>query len=119
MKCGAPKLIKTSQNVRNTHWKSCMQSCVKPSMESTGTVSNARRAELGQYPIIVNIQKQAIKFYKHLQSSDPNSYQYKALQRQESNKDQKRSPWTQIPGIKDNPQYINKKKSITPIGKKK
>ncbi len=39
MKCGAPKLIKISQNVRNTHWKSCMQSCVKSSMESTGTQS--------------------------------------------------------------------------------
>ncbi len=77
------------------------------------TVSNARRAELSQCPIIINIQKQAIKFNKHLQSSDPHSYQYKALQCQESNKDQESSLWTQIPGITDNPQYINKKKSIT------
>ena len=58
------------------------------------TANNACRAELGQYPLIIKIQKRAIKFHKHLQSSDPDSYQYKALQCQELNKD--RSPLCQL-----------------------
>ena len=58
------------------------------------TANNACRAELGQYPLIIKIQRRAIKFYKHLQSSDPHSYQYKALQCHELNKDQ--SPLCQL-----------------------
>ena len=58
------------------------------------TTNNACRAELGQYPLIIKIQKRAIKFYKHLKSSDPHSYQYKALQCHELNKDQ--SPLCQL-----------------------
>lgn len=43
------------------------------------TANNACRAERGQYPLIIKIQKRVIKFYKHLQFNDPNSYQYKAF----------------------------------------
>ena len=34
-------------------------------------INNACRAELGQYPLIIKIQKRAIKFWMHLKSSDP------------------------------------------------
>ena len=46
--------------------------------------NNACRAEWGQYPLIIKIQKSAIKFWKHLKSSDPHSYHYKDLQYQET-----------------------------------
>ncbi len=42
------------------------------------TPNNRYRAELGQYPLLLNIQKRAIKFWKHLKTSDPNTYHYKA-----------------------------------------
>ncbi len=47
------------------------------------TPNNGCRAELGQYPLLLNIQKRAIKFWKHLKTSDPNTYHYKALKHQE------------------------------------
>ncbi|KAI2648214.1 RNA-directed DNA polymerase from mobile element jockey [Labeo rohita] len=49
------------------------------------TPNNGCRAELGQYPLILNIQKRALKFWKHLKTSDPSSYHYKALKHQEQN----------------------------------
>ena len=57
-------------------------------------IHNACRAELGQYPLITKIQKRAIKFWKHLKSSDPHSHHYKALQYQELSKDT--CPLTQL-----------------------
>ncbi len=53
------------------------------------TTNNACRAELGKYPLIIKIQKRAIKFWKHLKLSDPQSYHYKALQYQEMSKESK------------------------------
>ncbi len=47
------------------------------------TPNNGCRAELGQYPLLLNIQKRAIKFWKHLKTSDPNTYHYKGLKHQE------------------------------------
>uniref|UniRef100_A0A9J8AFQ2 ribonuclease H n=1 Tax=Cyprinus carpio carpio TaxID=630221 RepID=A0A9J8AFQ2_CYPCA len=47
------------------------------------TPNNGCRAELGQYPLLLNIQKRAIKFWKHLKMSDPKTYHYKALKHQE------------------------------------
>ncbi len=35
------------------------------------TPNNGCRAELGQYPLLLNIQTRAIKFWKHLKTSDP------------------------------------------------
>merc|ERR1712035_109342 len=58
------------------------------------TPNNGCRAELGQFPLLIWIQKRAIKFYHHLKASDPNSYHYKALQCQEESKD--RSPLSQL-----------------------
>ncbi len=49
------------------------------------TPNNSCRAELGQYPLLINIQKRAVKFYQHLRCSDPSSYQTEALQWQEQN----------------------------------
>ncbi len=53
------------------------------------TTNNACRAELGKYPLIIKIQKRAIKFWKHLKLSDPQSYHYKVLQDQEMSKESK------------------------------
>ena len=58
------------------------------------TPNNACRAELGQYPLIINIEKRAIKFWKHLKMSDPKSYHYKALKSQEMNIE--KSPLSQL-----------------------
>ncbi len=58
------------------------------------TTNNACRAELGKYPLITKIQKRAIKFWKHLKLSDPQSYHYKALQYQEMSKESK--PFLQL-----------------------
>ncbi len=49
------------------------------------TPNNSCRAELGQYPLLINIQKRAVKFQQHLRCSDPSSYQTEALQWQEQN----------------------------------
>ncbi len=49
------------------------------------TPNNGCRAELGQYPLLLNIQKRALKFWKHLKTSDPSTYHYKALKHQELN----------------------------------
>ncbi len=58
------------------------------------TTNNACRAELGKYPLITKIQKRAIKFWKHLKLSNPQSYHYKALQYQEMSKENK--PFLQL-----------------------
>ena len=44
------------------------------------TPNNACRAELGQFPLLINIQKRIIKFYQHLKNSDPHTYHHKAFQ---------------------------------------
>ncbi len=49
------------------------------------TPNNSCRAELGQYPLLINIQKRAVKFQQQLKCSDPSSYQAEALQWQEQN----------------------------------
>ncbi len=58
------------------------------------TTNNACRAELGKYHLITKIQKRAIKFWKHLKLSEPQSYHYKALQYQEMRKESK--PFLQL-----------------------
>ena len=50
------------------------------------TPNNSCRAELGQYPLLITIQKRAVKFYQHLKRSDPSSYQAEALRCQEQNR---------------------------------
>ena len=39
------------------------------------TPNKARREELGQFPLLINIQKRATKLYNHLKTSDPHSCQ--------------------------------------------
>ena len=45
--------------------------------------NTACRAELGQYPLSLKIEKRTIKFWQHLQTSEPTSYHFKALKSQE------------------------------------
>ncbi len=47
------------------------------------TPNNACRAELGLYPLIITIQKRAIKFHAHLKNSDKQTLHHKALTYQE------------------------------------
>ena len=58
------------------------------------TPNNACRAELGQFPLLIDIQKRAITFYRHLKTSDPSSYHHQALQSQEESIE--RSPLSQL-----------------------
>ena len=58
------------------------------------TTNNACRAELGQYPLLMHIEKPAITFWKHLKMSDPNSYHFKALKNHEVNPE--KSPLIQM-----------------------
>lgn len=56
--------------------------------------NSACRAELGQYPLLINMQKRSIKFWSHLKKSDPACYHHKALACQEL--DLQRSPFCQL-----------------------
>ncbi len=58
------------------------------------TPNNVCRAELGQYPLLMRIEKRAITFWKHLKMSNPNSYHFKAPKNHEVNPE--RSPLIQI-----------------------
>ncbi len=50
------------------------------------TSSDACRAELGFYPLKIEIQKRCVQFWHHLHQSDPDSVQYKALLANETSK---------------------------------
>nr|WPH61295.1 reverse transcriptase [Somniosus microcephalus] len=58
------------------------------------TPTNACRAELGRYPLIINIQKRALNFLNHLKSSSPDTLHFKAFQTQELNPE--KSPLSQL-----------------------
>ena len=49
------------------------------------TPNNACRAELGRYPLIIKIQKRAVKFYNHLKGSDSQTFHNKAIIYREMN----------------------------------
>uniref|UniRef100_A0A3B1JC70 ribonuclease H n=1 Tax=Astyanax mexicanus TaxID=7994 RepID=A0A3B1JC70_ASTMX len=49
------------------------------------TPTNACRAELGRFPLIINIQKRALNFWMHLKTSPSDTLQFRALQTQELN----------------------------------
>ena len=44
---------------------------------------DACRSELGQCPLLIEIEKRAIKFYNHLKTSDPKTFHHTAQQCQE------------------------------------
>ena len=73
-----------------TIWLKLFKSVIEP-IELYGT---ACRAELGQYPLLLNIPRRAINFWKHIKSSDPQSLHYRALASQELNTE--RSPLSQL-----------------------
>ena len=49
------------------------------------TPTNACRAELGRYPLIINIKKRSLKFWIHLKLSPQDTLQFEALETQELN----------------------------------
>ncbi len=55
--------------------------CIIISVKSINrsTSNDACRAELGLYPLKIEIQKRCVQFWHHLHQSDPDSIQYKAL----------------------------------------
>lgn len=57
--------------------------CRKILQVQRNTPTNACRAELGRFPVIMKIQKRSLKFWLHLNSSPNSSLQFKALQAQE------------------------------------
>ncbi len=58
------------------------------------TPNNLCRAELGQYPLLLKIQKRSLKFYNHLKSVNPQTYHHKALTYQELKPE--KSPLSQL-----------------------
>ncbi len=58
------------------------------------TPNNACRAELGRFPLIINMHKRSLKFWMHLKSSPTESLHFKALQTQELNPE--KSPLSQL-----------------------
>ena len=68
--------------------RSGVHSPTKNSQNGTNTklrLNNACIAELGWYPLIINIQKRAVKFYNHLKGSDSQTFQNKAITYKEMN----------------------------------
>ena len=62
------------------------------------TPSNLCRAELGQYPLIIKIQKD-IKFYNHLKESDFQTFHNKAINYREMNLEKtplSKWPWDSV-----------------------
>uniref|UniRef100_A0A4W5RDT1 ribonuclease H n=1 Tax=Hucho hucho TaxID=62062 RepID=A0A4W5RDT1_9TELE len=57
--------------------------CRKILQVQRNTPTNACRAELGRFPVVMKIQKRSLKFWRHLNSSLNSSLQFKALQTQE------------------------------------
>ncbi len=71
-----------SLNGKKKKLKLCTPKYVKNILKvNRATPNNSCRAELGQYPLLINIQKRAVKFQQHLRCSDPSSYQTEALQK--------------------------------------
>ncbi len=58
------------------------------------TPNNACRAELGRFPLIINMHKRSLKFWMHLKSSPTESLHFKAIQTQELNPE--KSPLSQL-----------------------
>ncbi len=58
------------------------------------TPNNLCRAELGQYPLLLKIQKRSLKFYNHLKSVNSQTYHHKALTYQELKPE--KSPLSQL-----------------------
>ena len=58
------------------------------------TPNNACRAELGRFPLLLNIQKRAITFWTHLNSSPKDTLPFKTLKTQELNPEN--SPLSQL-----------------------
>ncbi|KAI4885658.1 hypothetical protein NFI96_003646 [Prochilodus magdalenae] len=58
------------------------------------TPTNACRAELGRFPLLIHIQKRALKFWMHLKTSPRETLHCKALQNQELNPE--KSPLSQL-----------------------
>ncbi|KAI4904413.1 hypothetical protein NFI96_007497 [Prochilodus magdalenae] len=58
------------------------------------TPNNACRAELGRFPLALQIQKRALKFWIHLTQSSPDALHFKALQVQKLNPE--KSPLCQL-----------------------
>ncbi len=69
-------------------WKMGQKHDWSPACWQRNTPNKACRAELGQYPLLMHIEEQAIKFWKHLKMSDPSSSHFKTLKNHEVNPEQ-------------------------------
>ena len=67
-------------NQKFTKWRLSMQNSAKiSSVYIVKTPNNARRAELGWYPLMIKIQKRDVKFYNHLKGSNSQTFHNKAI----------------------------------------
>ena len=85
VRSGVRSPTKTSQNGTNIKLRLHAEFCKNILRVQRKTPNNACRAELGRYPVIIKIQKRAIKFYNHLKGSDSQIFHNKAITYREMN----------------------------------
>lgn len=78
--CRPHTLYVTTQLGQTPNWSPACRNILQVQRK---TPNNVCKAELRQYPLIINIQKRALKFWQHLQMSDCLSLHHKALKSQE------------------------------------
>ena len=83
VRCVVHKFNKTGQNGTNEILHA--EFCNNILHVQRRAPNSSCRAELGQCPLLLNIQKQALNFWNRIKTSDPLSLSHKALCYQESN----------------------------------
>ena len=78
--CGVHKLSNTEQN-GTTLSSQITEFCKNILQVQRRAPNSACRAELGQHPLPLNIQKWALHFWNHIKTSDPISFSYAKLGR--------------------------------------
>ena len=80
VKYGAPYYTPKTKNGMKIKKKNSILNFVKTILHvHRNAPNNACRAELGRFPLLLPIQKRAVKFWVHLNQADPHCYQHKAL----------------------------------------
>ena len=75
VKYGVHSVSKTTLDGRSIQQRPCMHNSVKTYKVHRISPNNACRAEIGRFPILIQIQKRALHFIDHLKMSLTNSLQ--------------------------------------------
>ena len=85
VRSGVRSSTKNSQNGRNAKLRLHAEFCKNILCVQRKTPNNACRVELGRYPLMIKIQKRAVKFYNYLKGSDSQTFHNKAITYREMN----------------------------------